>query len=826
MSRTMIRRLALASLFLGTAFLGTGCSKVPVQPTPPPQSPETELTYAPVELDTTTFRVHFFWNGYDNDGEVMRFHLAVDADTLPDPRDWPSTTAKDTVLLFQVDPVKELKVHVFKIAAEDNAGNIDPTPARRSFSAKTQPPSSEIVKGPSAFNPTIGPNFTFEWSGSDPDGGETGGRVPVDSFQYQLLKTSAVADTATPPTHPPLPRFDQQRYVNLLRAAVGDGLLPPYDDWKWTGVRGTKLRFRNKTPGDYVFAIRAVDIAGATEKDIIYKRNIRHFTVTNRSPGPRLCVTSSVLNKPLDCAVGPEDFDRKQIQIFEGETISFAWSASAETYGGEIVGYTYAMDDTSTFPGLDPRLTGATFQPSVLPPGVHRLFVRAMDDGGLITNVVIPLLIVHPEFKDPGVAHSILFVDDSTGPGNAMTRVYSFPSDGEETDWWTLAQNGQGPLFSLGVPFQEWDTVLKADLDPRKQPEPFDLRTFTTVVWTTDFNNGGSVQTGLFKAVAGGNYSELQGYLRAGGTVILTGWNLVQNTSAVANYAYRNVVPSGMCASYVPGSREYNGTIFPRLFMGVDQASPQEAARRSSGANDFVAAVPTAYGTALNYPRAEIDTGITGTGAKWNTNPFVLAFLCATTSGSTTVTSSAAFGAAGQGVLVGMAIAGAGIPSGATVTAKASASSITISLAATATSTGSGALLSFYATNRLDEFLFPGLGTVEGWVMSPNFGCQVDQEVFRYEDTSVPIARPIYAYHGVPKGVSYDLGPSPREGLVCGIAMQSHDLGNTGGGIYDPQAATGRMVIFGFPLYFVKDQQAINMMTTAFAYVNASPTLP
>jgi hypothetical protein len=34
------------------------------------------------------------------------------------------------------------------------------------------------------------------------------------------------------------------------------------------------------------------------------------------------------------------------------------------------------------------------------------------------------------------------------------------------------------------------------------------------------------------------------------------------------------------------------------------------------------------------------------------------------------------------------------------------------------------------------------------------------------------------------------------------------------------------MVHIGFPLYFLKDPQAIAMLQAAFAYVNASPTLP
>src|SRR5882762_8247920 len=202
-------------------ILASSCSKGKSGFKPPAKLyPQTELTYAPVEFDTTSFRIHFYWNGFDDDGEVTRFHFAVDSDTLRPELEWPATSSKDTTLLFLVDPVKELKVHVFKVAAEDNDGNIDKTPASRAFSAKTLPPNSKIEKGPAAFNPVIGPNFTYEWSGIDPDGGETGGKVPVDSFQYLLLRPGGIADLATPPTHDPLPAFDQRRYTDLVRSAV------------------------------------------------------------------------------------------------------------------------------------------------------------------------------------------------------------------------------------------------------------------------------------------------------------------------------------------------------------------------------------------------------------------------------------------------------------------------------------------------------------------------------------------------------------------------------------------------------------------------------
>ena len=759
-----MRHWGAALLGLTAVLWVASCAKAPTPPPKPGEkAPETELTFAPIQYDTTTFRIHFYWNAFDDDGEVTRFHFAVDADTLLPEAQWHTTNSKDTTLLFLVDPVLELKQHVFKVAAEDNHGNIDLTPATRIFSAKTIPPFSQIDKGPSAFNPLVGPNFTFEWSGIDPDGGETGGKVPVDSFQYMLLQVRGNVQT----DHPPLPTFNQTDWTKMIRAAVGDGLNPPYDDWKWVGIRALKNRFRNITPGtDYVFTERAVDIAGATEKNLRYGFNIRHFTVTSKNAGPLLIVRSSILNRPLDGATGPDDFVRKQLQIFEGETVSFSWSASAETYGGEIVGYTYALDDTSSFPGLDVRQTGATFQPSQLPPGNHFLYVRTIDDGGLITNLVLPLLVVHPAFKDPGAPRAILFVDDSsTGPlGNG-----SGPTDQTETDWWTLGPGGVGPLFSLGVPYTEWDTIEQAGganaVEGRKQPTPRDLSTFTTVVWSTDAANGGSTQTALFKSVAGGDYSELQGYLRAGGTLILTGWNLAQNTSGISNLTFKTggPAPNGMCTTFAPGSREYQQTVFPRMYMGINNSLPNDKGLRTQGAYDFVRGIPTPYAASLGFDTARVDTGNLSFGTqyppanpgdvtfKWNTNEYPAPF-------------------------------------------------------------------------NPDQQLFPGVAGIEAWIMATNFGC-IDKQNFGLEQPSQAVVEPIYTYHGVRQNPLQDGQVSPREGFVVASLAQSHDFGITGGH-YTPTAAIGRIALFTFPLYYLKDSNAVDIMERAFAYVNASPTLP
>jgi len=45
-------------------------------------------------------------------------------------------------------------------------------------------------------------------------------------------------------------------------------------------------------------------------------------------------------------------------------------------------------------------------------------------------------------------------------------------------------------------------------------------------------------------------------------------------------------------------------------------------------------------------------------------------------------------------------------------------------------------------------------------------------------------------------------------------------------GHYDAKAAIGRIAIFTFPLYFLRDADAIDIMRKSYDYVSRSPTLP
>ena len=613
----MVRTVPFCLVLLA-CVLAAGCSDETVVNGEGNSPPETELTLGPGETDTTTFRVHFYWSGHDKDGDVVRYRFAVDADTIQPIPDWQDTTAKDMTLEFPVDAATAVRPHVFMVAAEDNEGRLDPTPARRFFSSSTIRPSSCITRGPAAFNPLVPPNFTFEWEGEDPDGGSSATGGDVESFEYILLRVGTRVDL-NDPSHDPLPPFNQTLYVDLINQAIGDAMPEPYDDWTWVPMQGRSRQFVNIAPGEYVFALRAVDEAGARESTLEFGCNIRHFMVS-ATVAPRLTICSSTVVNCLGSVSGPDITRMETVEILEGQTVSLSWSASVDTYGGQIAGYSYALDDTTTFTPPDPARTGVTLLPDRLPAGLHFLFVRVEDDGGIVTNAMVPILVIRAAFQDPGHGRAILYVDDSTAPGvwlpsqDQVTSVNNFPNDVDETNWWILQL-----LNGLGVPVTEWDATLAGatELQGRKPPPLRTLADYSTVIWNVDFQTSVTNPTALWRTLVGGHEVALRSYLAAGGTLILTGFDVSSNT--VNPTTIFDALSGGLCDNFQPGSVQYQFTYVPRLLMGIDRAVVSKNALRRDGARDFISAYPTTAGSQMGFDSARVDLGPPGSGAKWIT---------------------------------------------------------------------------------------------------------------------------------------------------------------------------------------------------------------
>lgn len=747
--RAAVLLLPLAVLYLSS------CSKNPVTIREYGRlRPETELTYAPLETDTTTFRVHLYWYGYDRDGEVVQYRFAIDEDTLKPVSYWRATKAHDSTFVFQVQTGSRLGGHEFRVVAEDNDGWFDPTPAKRFITIRTVPPYSWITSGP-ANGAATGFGVQYASDGIDPDGGRLGNPAHVDSFEYIMLWPGrAIVDG-----HPPLPDFSVGAYEQLLNAGTGPTLQPPYDDWKWTRS-GPVHRFTSMPPGVVVIAERAVDPAGAKDTLLTYSRNIRVFTVKSYPPSnmqPLLTFkTDLVSTSGQSQSSTPAEIHG---QVLEGTTVHVSWSGAPGASGMPIMGYAAALDDTTlaSWSIADPHLTSMSL--AGLSPGDHSLFVRVEDQAGLRTTVIVQIHVIHPLFRDAATPLTCLYVDDFAPPpgdwATAVRETPNFPTDITEDAWWTSTIFT--PLAAeFGYSFEQVDPVYQSQFSYERTPPSLEeLARYRVVIWYADFTNTLSSPTALWNALHGQAASALAQYVRGGGTLILTGFQLASQSSRLPDLP-NSLFDAGLCSD-LPTSVRYPGEYFLRDDMGINGAKSNDVSRRAMGARDFVEARVTPGGSALGFQTAPVDTGAFAYGAKWDPSIFLS-----------------------------------------------------------------------YGTNA-DALLAPGLPKVEGWKLETALGCSADESGYRRENPALPIAIPLYTYHGVNEGALQDGPPSPREDLVTGIATQAHDDGSGDGSVVTPGHATnvtGRMVFLGFPIYYIKDAQAYAIMRAAFAYVNASPTLP
>lgn len=216
--------VALASLW---GLLG-GCREQTTAPIDRNRAPETFLTSAPGDSQTSFYRVKLHWSGTDHDGAVVGFEVAV-TESLPDEEDiqWRMTRRSDSLVTFGVEATREVLGHRFYVRSIDNEGKTDPTPAWVFFGARNNiPPEVEFYRaikvGPNgervvltSTNETFptdtiptGWGVSFAWAGSDGDvaldeNGEIEQVGSIANYFYRLLPIESeflggtLADTAS-----------------------------------------------------------------------------------------------------------------------------------------------------------------------------------------------------------------------------------------------------------------------------------------------------------------------------------------------------------------------------------------------------------------------------------------------------------------------------------------------------------------------------------------------------------------------------------------------------------------------------------------------------
>jgi hypothetical protein len=141
-------------------------------------APETYLSLFPDSIISPHItRIKITWWGDDPDGLVAGYRFSFDS------TNWTFSEENDST--FQLVIVGNDSIFRFWVAAVDDKGNIDPTPATNLYPVYNSPPSVKFNLG-TEIPDTSFPVATFSWTGTDPDGDGT-----IRNYFWALNDTSS-----------------------------------------------------------------------------------------------------------------------------------------------------------------------------------------------------------------------------------------------------------------------------------------------------------------------------------------------------------------------------------------------------------------------------------------------------------------------------------------------------------------------------------------------------------------------------------------------------------------------------------------------------------
>ncbi len=159
----MIRLIANIIIFASVVTFYS-CTE-PITGTIENQSPQTYLSLFPdsVIAPGSTLKKISWW-GDDPDGFVAGFRISFDS------INWGYTTKNDSTFLLSINGNDS--TFRFYVAAVDDKGAVDPSPASNLYPVINTPPSM-VFQADTEIPDTTFPIATFKWTGTDPDGNST-----------------------------------------------------------------------------------------------------------------------------------------------------------------------------------------------------------------------------------------------------------------------------------------------------------------------------------------------------------------------------------------------------------------------------------------------------------------------------------------------------------------------------------------------------------------------------------------------------------------------------------------------------------------------------
>lgn len=443
--------------------------------------PEVWLSSGPVEGDTTRYQVHFYWGGWDPDGEIRNYEIViVDGNPLGFHKEdttgldkWISTTKNDSVFMVTADDsITDVTIggnrytrydatHTLFLRGVDKKG-VRSWPAYRSFTAWSLAPCV-IIESPR--NPFPGQSqclptrIRFAWKVVDLDEIDaTRTTHPRDSIRHLLVPyKDGILDEMN--AHPE--KFEKYATPWISREAPGDS-------GATTVIGDDELVVDPKV---YVFAVQAMDEARAVTTIFDPKSNARVFYAT-ASVGPLLRVSEPVFGtfSYVGRRTRPEVFE-----VPEGFVARFSWKADASTYGGEISSYRYGWDiidvnDASEW-AVEPSPYERSIPPTSFSSGIHTLFIEAVDDNGVSTIAQMEINVFPLEMN-----RNLLWVDDFYS-SDFYQQEYASPTESEHKEFWLR-------ICSRARGFSPTRDVYETALNNFALPHVEMLWKYKNIIWT------------------------------------------------------------------------------------------------------------------------------------------------------------------------------------------------------------------------------------------------------------------------------------------------------------------------------------------------------
>jgi hypothetical protein len=541
--------LAMFAAILASGFV-LGCGKFESGERKPNIPPETTLSFSPDNGSTANFKVRLNWFGWDPDGEVAYFETAWDKpDSIDSWSNWIDTAGRSVVSTDSIfylsaadefDETNAYALHSFAVRAVDNEGARDASPESLVFTATTVLPETEITRGPAS---VTGPMVTFEWSARDRDG-------VIVAYDYRLFARQSNEWVQVAPD----PAVAQSITVGPDETSVLFGPLA----------------------GLHRFEVWATDDAGAADQTPA----VSQFNVNPELAGPKLYVFTNVFGThTFRGPVWPSRYNIPE-PIFAGERLQFAWFADASDYGGEVVGYRYAYDDTSTWPAWSIFERRFSRVPTI---GRHSLYISALDNANVMTRARMYFDVVEASLDE-----YILVVDDY----NKNEHLANWGTDEDRNDFYNNVLTG------YVRPRSEWEPEQHIEQGLPMAPDVDALRGASTVIWYCDDADASIGE--LFNPFLP-SYNALSGYLRVGGNILLCGWKVM---TQVTSESYPISIDEGDTTA---------AAIFIRDFLHIGRIENSgEAANPSSPwtyGYCFHGALPTDEGAALGFEPVYLDSG-------------------------------------------------------------------------------------------------------------------------------------------------------------------------------------------------------------------------